>query len=350
MSIQTYLRAAPKAELHLHLEGSIRPATLLELARRNDVALPRDSVAGLGEWLRCRDFAQLMEVYRTICLCLCTAADFELSAYELAAELARQNCRYAEIGFTPAIHARRGIAAATCLDGLSRARERAHHTLGVEIVWVFEVARAMRGGASETMRWAEYTAGVAVDAMSSGVVALGLGGNEAGFPPEPFAPLFARARSAGLRSFPHAGELAGPESIRGALAALGAERLAHGVRAIEDPGLVEELARRRVSLDLCPTSNLRLGVYPSFADHPLARLHARDVAITVNSDDPALFNTTLDDEVATLPNHFGLDVAAIDEILLNGVRYSFLPEPRKRQLEATYQAELHRLKPLHLAE
>jgi aminodeoxyfutalosine deaminase len=133
--------------------------------------------------------------------------------------------------------------------------------------------------------------------MASGVVALGLGGPEAGFPPEPFAPFFARARAAGLRSFPHAGELAGPESIYGALNALGAERLAHGVRAIEDSRLVEELARRRIGLDLCPTSNLRLRVYPSLADHPLAHLHARDVAVTVNSDDPALFNTMLNDEV-----------------------------------------------------
>ena len=282
-----------------------------------------------------------MEVYRTICLCLRTAEDFELIAYELAAELARQNCLYAEVSFTPALHARRGVAQATYLDGLSRARERARHTLGVEIAWVFDIARAMRGGAGETMRWADYTVGVAIEAMPSAVIALGLGGPEAGFPPAPFARFFAHARAAGLRSFPHAGELAGPASIRGALDFLGAERLAHGVRAIEDPALVEELARRRIGLDLCPTSNLRLGVYPSLADHPLARLRALDVAITVNSDDPALFDTTLDDEVATLADPLGLDVAAIDEILLNGLRHSFLPEPLKRQMEGTYRAEMH---------
>jgi aminodeoxyfutalosine deaminase len=350
VSIQTYLGAAPKAELHLHLEGSIRPATVLELARRNDVALPYDSVEGLTEWFVCRDFVHLMEVYRTICLCLRTSGDFELSAFELAAELARQNCRYAEVGFTPAIHARRAVAPVTWLDGLSRARERARDTLGVEIAWIFDIARGMRGGADETMRWAEYTVGVAIEAMPSGVVALGLGGPEAGFPPEPFAPLFVRARAAGLRSFPHAGELAGPESIRGALNALGAERLAHGVRAVEDPRLVEELARRRIALDLCPTSNVCLGVYPRLADHPLGHLHAHDVAITVNSDDPALFNTTLDDEVATLADPFGLDVAAIDEILLNGLRHSFLPESRKREMEGAYRAEMRRLKGVHLAE
>jgi len=152
----------------------------------------------------------------------------------------------------------------------------------------------------------------------------------------------------GLHSFPHAGEHAGPTSIRGALEALGAERLAHGVRAIEDPALVAELAARRIALDLCPTSNLRLGVYPSLADHPLARLHARDVVVTVNSDDPPLFNTTLNDDVATLADPFGLDVAAIDQILLNGVRSSFLPTVQKVRLEAAYRAALDSLKATHL--
>jgi len=217
VSLDSYLRAAPKAELHLHLEGTARPAAVFELARRSGVALPRDTIDGVGEWFRSRDFTHLMEVYRTICACLRTADDFELIAYELASELARQNCRYAEVGFTPSLHGRNGVSQTTYLEGLSRARERARRTLGVEIAWVFDISRAMRGGAAETMRWAEYTVGVAIDSMESGVIALGLGGPEAGYPPEPFAPFFERGRAAGLRSFPHAGELAGPASIRGAL-------------------------------------------------------------------------------------------------------------------------------------
>jgi adenosine deaminase len=200
------------------------------------------------------------------------------------------------------------------------------------------------------MHWADYTVGVAIDSMASGVIALGLGGPEAGYPPEPFAPFFERARAAGLRSFPHAGELAGPASIRGALDALGAERIAHGVRAVEDRALVQELARRRTGLDICPTSNLRLGVYPSLAEHPMAHLHASGVAVTVNSDDPALFDTTLNDEVAILATMFGLGVPAIDEILLNGVRQSFLPAAQKKCLEATYRTELDALKAIHLRE
>jgi aminodeoxyfutalosine deaminase len=215
------------------------------------------------------------------------------------------------------------VADATFLRGLSRARERARETLGVEIAWVFDISRSMRGGETETTRWADYTVGVTIDAMADGVIALGLGGPEVGHSPEAFEKFFERGRAAGLHSYPHAGEHVGPESIRGALETLGAERIA---------------------LDVCPTSNLRLGVYPSLGEHPLARLRARGVAVTINTDDPALFGTTLNDEVATLADPFGLDVAAIDEILLNGVRHSFLPEARKQALLATYRAELDRLK------
>jgi adenosine deaminase len=216
------------------------------------------------------------------------------------------------------------------------------------LAWIFDLGRAWRGGAAETRRWAAYTVDLAIEARAEGVVALGLGGPEAGHPPEPFAPLFARGRAAGLHSAPHAGEHAGPPSIRGALDALGAERLAHGVRAIEDPALVAELAARRVALDLCPNSNVRLGVYPSLAEHPLRRLYDAGAVVTVNSDDPALIGTTLTREVGLLADPFGLDVAAIDEILLNGVRHSFLPAPAKRRLEATYRAELDALKAVHL--
>ncbi len=181
------------------------------------------------------------------------------------------------------------------------------------------------------------------------MVALGLAAAEAGAPPEPFAPWFDRACAAGLHSAPHAGETAGPASIWGAIHALGAERLAHGVRAIEDPALVEYLAAHNIPIDLAPTSNIRLGLYPDYRSHPLPRLHVAGVTITINTDDPPLFNTTLNDEVALLADPFGLDVAAIDEILLNGIHCSFLPEARRNDLEAEFRAELSRLKASHLS-
>jgi aminodeoxyfutalosine deaminase len=348
MSLDSYLRAAPKAELHVHLEGTVQPETFLELARRNGVSLPHDNVPALREWFRFRDFRHFIDVYGTISKCLNTADDFELIAWELAQDLARQNCRYAEVCFSSFFHARRGIAERTFLDGLGRARARARAELGVEIAWVFDIGRGMHGGWDETARWADYAVSLAIETMSEGVVALGLGGPEAGNPPEPFAPYFERARSAGLHSYPHAGEHDGPSSVRGALDMLHAERIAHGVRSIEDPALVDEIARRGIALDVCPTSNICLGVFPSLAEHPLVKLREAGVAVTINSDDPPLFNTTLNDDVALLAEPFRLDTAAADEILLNGVRYSFLPEDAKRRLEAEYRAELDALKAVHL--
>lgn len=348
MSLESYLRAAPKAELHVHLEGTVQPETFLELARRNGVTLPYATVAELREWFKFRDFGHFIQVYGAISTCLNTADDFELIACELAQTLARQSCRYAEVCFSSFFHARRGIPERTFLDGLGRARTRARAELGLDIAWVFDIGRNLRGGWDETARWADYAVSLAIECMSEGVVALGLGGPEAGDPPEQYAPYFERALAAGLHSYPHAGEHEGPASVRGALDALHAERIAHGVRAIEEPALVAEIARRGIALDVCPTSNICLGVFPSYQQHALPALLAAGVPITINSDDPPLFNTTLSDEVALLAESFGLDVAVGDEILLNGVRHSFLPPAEKQRLELAFRAELGALKLTHL--
>jgi adenosine deaminase len=152
MSLETYLWAAPKAELHLHLEGAIRPTTVLTLAQRNAVTLPYATLDELRKWFRFRDFAHFIEVYGVISRCLRTAEDYELIAYELAEELAGQHVRYAEVGFSPAFHSRMGVSEATYLAGLGRARERAHRELGVELVWIFDLGRAWQGGETETQR------------------------------------------------------------------------------------------------------------------------------------------------------------------------------------------------------
>jgi adenosine deaminase len=348
MSLEQYLDAAPKAELHVHLEGSIRPATLLTLAERNGVPLPAETEDGLREWFSFRDFQHFIEVYVTVSNCLRTSEDYELIAYELGAELARQNARYAEATFTPATHALRfGVPHDVYFSGLTRGRERARADHGVELSWVFDMVHITRDE-ELNRRAADYTTGVAIEGMDDGVVALGLGGAEVGHSFERIAPYFERARSAGLHSVPHAGETQGPASIWGALRTLGAERIGHGVRAIEDPALVDYLAERTIALELCPTSNLRLGVYPDLAAHPLRRLHDAGVPVTVNSDDPPLFNTTLESEVRQLADPFGLGVEQIDEVLLNGVRHSFLPAERKRVLEAEFRARLAALKREHL--
>lgn len=348
MSLESYVWAAPKAELHIHLEGAIAPGTALELARRNGIALPAADEAGLRDWFVYRDFDHFLAIIRAVASCLQTADDYERVTYELGRDLARQGVRYAEVALSPSIHARRGVTFDTYFAGMTRGRARALADFGIELAWIFSIVRRWDDPA-ETRVQADYTTDTALAGRADGVVALGLAAAEAGAPPEPFAPWFDRARAGGLHSAPHAGETAGPASIWGAVRALGAERIAHGVRAIEDPALVEHLAERGIALDVAPTSNIRLGVYPSYAAHPLPRLHWAGVAITINTDDPPLFNTTLNDEAALLAGPFDLDVAAIDAILLDGVRKSFLPDERRRAMTASFVAELAELKATHLA-
>jgi adenosine deaminase len=342
--IERYIGALPKAELHVHLEGSIQPATLLVLAQCNNVKLPAQTIEELHNWFTFRDFDHFIEVYFEISSCLKTSEDYELISYEFGAYMARQNVRYAEVTFSPSTHEfSLDIPFDVFFSGLTKGRMRAQAEYGVEIRWVFDIVRDIPDELSNRRR-AEYTLEVAKEGMHDGVVALGLGGGEVGNPPERYAQWFEKALEAGLHSAPHAGETVGPGSVWGAVRVLGAERLGHGVRSIEDSELVEYLAQRRIPLEICPTSEIRLGVYSDLAAHPLRGLYRAGVPVIINSDDPSLFNTTLNDEAKLLVVPFNFDIDTIDEILLNGVRCSFLPAVEKQILEAQFQAEMTKLR------
>ncbi len=209
-SIERYLQLVPKAELHVHLEGSIHPSTLLTLAQRNNVTMPVSSLAEMREWFRFRDFPHFIEVYSAIARCLKTAEDYELIAYEFGVEMARQHVRYAEVTVSVSTHCYAlGIAHDTFFGGLNAGRERAQREFGVEIQWVFDIVRDIPDETERRIR-ADYTTAVAIEAIHDGVVALGLGGYEVGYPSEQFAGWFDRALAAGLHSVPHAGETVGP--------------------------------------------------------------------------------------------------------------------------------------------
>ncbi|HEU0004202.1 MAG TPA: adenosine deaminase [Ktedonobacteraceae bacterium] len=343
MSLESYAQAAPKAELHVHLEGAIQPATALAIARRNNISLPVENEAELRQRFAYRDFDHFIETFSLVTGCLRTSEDYEQIVYEFGAEMARQNVHYAEVTVTPATHHLLGVPHDVYFSGMQRGRARARADFNVQINWIFNIVRRWLD-VTRTRPMADYVTSVAIEGKDYGVVALGLAGSEAGAPPEPFAPWFERACAAGLHSAPHAGEMAGPDSIRGAITALGAERIAHGVRATEDPALVDYLAQHHIPLDITPTSNIYFGVYPDYAVHPLPRLYAKGATITVSTDDPPLFNTTMNQEVSLLATQFGLNIAAIDEILLNGIRYSFLPEQRRKDLETEFKSEMAMLR------
>jgi len=277
----------PKIELHVHLEGTVRPATLLEIARRNGVALPADSVEGLAELYRFRDFMHFIEVWVLTTRVLRTAADFRRVVVEYAEEAAGHGAVYVEGIFSPAEPVRNGVSWDEVFTGYCDGIEEARERCGLELRLTPDIPRGF------TLEEAAKTAEYAVAYRERGIVGLGLGGPEAQYPPEPFAPAFAVARDGGVASVPHAGEAAGPESVRGALDALHADRVRHGIRAIEDPGLVRELVARGTVLDVCPISNLRTGVVTSLAEHPLPSLVAAGVLCSLATDDPAMFDTDL---------------------------------------------------------
>jgi aminodeoxyfutalosine deaminase len=340
MSLHDFIRAMPKVELHVHLEGSIRPTTLLILAERNGVTLPSRDPESLRAFYQFTDFDHFIQVYMTVSGCLKTVADFDLIAYEFGADLARQNIRYAEVTFTPFTNvANTGLPFAEILDGLNEGRARAMADFGVEFCWVLDIVRNNPDTRHQVARWASE----AVD-HNHGVVGFGLGGIEKNYPPEWFADAFGVARAAGLHSVPHAGEVAGPESVWGAIRTLHAERIGHGVRSIEDPALVAFLRERQIPLEVCPTSNLCLGVYSSYQEHPVRDLLNQGVYVTINSDDPPMFNTDLVHEYDVLAETLGLGAEELQQISLNALRASFLPAGKKQKVEKEFLFEFARLR------
>lgn len=325
--LERWIVEMPKAELHVHLEGTIRPRTMLKLARRHGIRLPADDEAGLRRFFRFRDFPHFIDVYMAVCECLRHPDDFALVVRELGAEAARQNVRYLEVHFNPEPHVRkRGLMFDGLLAGMNEGRREVRDRWGVELRWIADGVRDAESGPSSV---ATTVAWISRLRPMDGVVALGLGGDEVGHPPLPFAAAFRAAREAGLHVVAHAGETTGPETIRSSLQDLRAERIGHGVRAIDDPDLVRFLAETGVPLELCPTSNLRTGVVPEIAAHPFRRLDEAGVIVTVNSDDPALFGASLTDEYRLLADAFCYTAADLERISSNAVRSSFLPPGEK---------------------
>jgi aminodeoxyfutalosine deaminase len=277
----------PKIELHVHLEGTMRPHTLLEIAGRNDYPLPADTVEGIAALYDFRDFAHFIEVWVLTTNALRETDDFRQLIVDYAAEAASHGAVYLEGIFSPAERVRRGVGWQDMFEGYCDGAQEADEVHGVEVRLTPDITRGFSlEEAEETVTWASRY-------RERGVVGVGLGGLEADYSPEPYTPVFARAREQGLASVPHAGELAGPASIRGALDALGADRLRHGIRAVEDPALVDELRDRELVLDVCPISNLRTGAVRSLDEHPLPRLVTAGVLCSVSTDDPAMFDTDL---------------------------------------------------------
>lgn len=326
-----FLRAMPKVELHLHLEGTLEPEMMFELAHRNGLSLPYGSVEEVRAAYEFSDLSSFLRLYYEGAAVLRTGRDF----YDLTrAYLTRAHgdgVRHAEVFFDPQTHTARGVPFGDVIGGIHRALAEAEVEYGLTggIIMCF-----LRDAGAES---AAATLSEALE-FSERLVGVGLDSAEAGHPPGLFAAVFARARAAGLRAVAHAGEEGPAEYVLGALDALGAERVDHGIHSLDDPALVARLARERVPLTVCPLSNVRLKVVPNMASHPLRSMIARGLVVTVNSDDPAYFGGYLSDNFIAAQRALGLDRAELLGLAANAVEAAFVTEARRWELRAELDA------------
>jgi aminodeoxyfutalosine deaminase len=282
----------PKIELHVHLEGTVRPRTLIELARLNDVALPADTAEELQQLYRFTDLTHFIDVWFLVTAALQTADDFRRITVDYAEEAARHGAVYIEGIFAPTVPARNGVELDAMFEGYCDGVQEARERLGIEIRLTPDLNRTSPPEeAADIVRRS-------IAFRERGVVAVGLGGIEAQAPPGQYADAFRLAREGGLGSVPHAGEVVGPESIWGALEALHADRIRHGIRAVEDATLMRELVDRGTVLDVCPTANVCVGAVRSYDQHPLPEMVAAGIRCSLSTDDPAMFGIDLTSEYA----------------------------------------------------
>ena len=326
--LHAFIADLPKAELHVHHVGSASPRIVSALAARHpDSKVPTDPEA-LVDYFTFTDFAHFIDVYLSVVDLIRTPEDVRLLTYEVARDLARQQVRYAELTITPFSSTRRGIDERAFMEAIEDARKAAESEFGTVLRWCFDIP----GEAG--LEAAEETARLAVDLHPEGLVAFGLGGPEIGVPRPQFKPYFDRAIAAGLHSVPHAGETTGPETIWDALNELGAERIGHGTSAVQDPELLKHLAEHRIPLEVCPTSNIATRAVLDLDEHPVKEMVRAGVLVTINSDDPPMFGSDLNNEYAVAARLLELDERGLADLAKNAVEASFLDPAGKARLAA----------------
>ncbi|MFZ1918572.1 MAG: adenosine deaminase [Terriglobales bacterium] len=316
----SFVLALPKAELHLHLEGSIAPATLLELRQRH--GMDGATLAEVEPLYNFANFAGFLVAFKDVTAHLRTPEDYELIVYRLMERLKTQNVLHAEVTVSVGVCLWRKQDFPAIFDSLERGRERGEKDFGISVLWIFDAIRQF--GAEK----AQPVLDLAIQFRDRNAVAFGIGGDEVKGPPELFNEVFARAADHGLHLTAHAGESAGPESIWGALN-LKAERIGHGLTAGQDHELIEELAERQIPIEVCVTSNLRTGCCAELSQHPVRRYFDEGLMVTLNSDDPAMFRTSLVEEYRLVQEHFAFSDDHVRELARNSFEASFLPPEKK---------------------
>jgi aminodeoxyfutalosine deaminase len=317
-----FILSLPKAELHLHLEGSVEPATLLELRQRH--GMEGASIAEVEQLYNYSDFNGFLMAFKDVTGHLRTPEDYELITYRLMERLKSENVLHAEVFISVGVCLWREQNFPEIFEGMERGRERGEKDFGVSLLWIFDAVRQF--GAEK----AQMVVDLAIQFRDRNVVAFGIGGDELQGPAELFKDVYARASERGLHLTAHAGENAGPESIWGALN-LKAERIGHGLTAGQDPELMEELSERQVPIEICVTSNVRTGCCADLSQHPVRNYFDNGLMLTLNSDDPAMFRTSLVEEFQLVQENFGFTDEHLRELARNSFEASFLPAEKKIQ-------------------
>ncbi len=331
MADRDFIQSLPKAELHLHIEGTLEPELMLTLAERNGISLPYDSVEALRAAYDFGSLQDFLDLYYQGMGVLQGEQDFYDLTWAYLEKAAAENVRHAEIFFDPQGHTERGVAFATVIDGIHRALADAEAGLGLTSRLILCFLRHLDEDSAlatleEALPYKKRIAGIGLDS------------SELGHPPEKFERAFARSRAEGFRLVAHAGEEGPADYVSGALDALKVERIDHGVRCLEDPALVERLVAARVPLTVCPLSNLRLCVVEDMADHPLRRMMELGLFVTVNSDDPAYFGGYVNENYAAVQDALGLGRDDLAALARNSFEASFLEPEAKRALVAEVDA------------
>ncbi len=331
MSLAAFVAGLPKAELHVHHVGSASLRIVAELAARHPGVVPSDPDE-LRRFYEFRDFAHFIDVYLAVVDLVRTPEDVRLLTYEVARDMTGQNLRYAELTCTPYTSVVRGIPIEAYTEAIEDARVAAERDFGLVLRWIYDIP------GESGLPAADATLAYALDHRTDALVGFGLGGPEVGVPRPQFQPHFDAARAAGLRSVPHAGETTGPETVWDALRLLGAERIGHGTTSVVDPDLLAHLAEEGIPLEVCPSSNVATRAVGALADHPIVAFRDAGVTITVNSDDPPMFGTTLNEEYEIAADLLGLDEAGVADLARAAVRCSFAEDEVRQAVLAEIDA------------
>lgn len=336
---RAFIERMPKAELHVHIEGTVRPETVLDLGRRHGVAYPFNDAVSAREWYRFRDFPHFIEVFISVCNSLLTSEDYERITWELGEDAHGQNIRYLELTFAPTtpLAPRTTALPDIVLAGLRAGARQAYADFGVRMQFIVDPVR------SRPREHVQHFAEWCIDNLGDGLVGFGLGGTEVSHPATMHRDAIAFVKERGARVSLHAGETVGPESVWDALDA-GSERIGHGTTSVHDPVLVTHLAREGIVLEVSPTSNVCLGVARSIEEHPFRALYDAGVQVTINSDDPPMFDTNLTAEYLTLAERCDFTIDELAELSLRAARGAFLPDAERDALRVEFEGEMAKLK------